>query len=284
MVGSSFSRRLSEFVGVLLFASALIWLIALTTYAPTDPVWFFSAGGPATPANFAGRVGAFLAELSYQVLGYAAYLVPAIVAIIGWHYFWCRPIDAMYTKLVGATLLFICIASFLSLAFVRVEIAGTTMLAGGSAGAWVAGWLAEYLNRTGSIIFILTLLFLAIILSTQFSFGRVFAAIWTTATGWLASGLARFRDWRAERRRERKRQQVLRKHLDKTPSPEAKVAALAKVLATAPVKAAGLPTPEAAPKPRRRVLPPAIRPETPSWSTPSLPLAESGLQVPSRAA
>ena len=37
--------------------------------------------------------------------------------------------------------------------------------------------LAEYLNRTGSIILILTLLFLAIILSTQFSFGRLFAAL-----------------------------------------------------------------------------------------------------------
>lgn len=273
MAGSFVSRRLSEFVGVVLFASALIWLIALSTYAPTDPVWFFNAGGPDTPANFAGRVGSFLAELSYQLLGYAAYLIPAVLAIIGWHYFWCRRIDAMYTKLVGATLLFTCFASFLSLAFVRVEIAGTTMLAGGSAGAWLAGWLAEYLNRTGSIIFILTLLFLAVILSTQFSFGRVFAAVWTTATGQLSNIVARFRDWRAERRRERTRRQVLRKHLDKTPSPEAKAAALAKALATAPAKAARTQTPEPTPKPRRQATPPGIRRDVPSWSAPTLPLS-----------
>ena len=44
-------------------------------------------------------------------------------------------------------------------------------------GAALASVLAEYLNRTGSIILILTLLFLALILSTQFSFGRLFAAI-----------------------------------------------------------------------------------------------------------
>ena len=37
--------------------------------------------------------------------------------------------------------------------------------------------LAAYLNRTGSIILILTLLFLGIILSTQFSLGRLFAAL-----------------------------------------------------------------------------------------------------------
>src|SRR4029450_22755 len=69
VAGSTLSRRISEFAGVALFAAALIWLIALATYEPTDPVWFFSAGSGAQPVNFAGRVGAFLAELSFQLLG-----------------------------------------------------------------------------------------------------------------------------------------------------------------------------------------------------------------------
>ena len=72
--GSALSRRVSEVVGVALFAVALIWLIALASYDPNDPVWFFSTGTHDAPANFAGRVGAFLAELSFQLLGYA--LVP----------------------------------------------------------------------------------------------------------------------------------------------------------------------------------------------------------------
>ena len=41
---SALSRRVSEVVGVALFAAALIWLIALATYDPNDPAWFFSAG------------------------------------------------------------------------------------------------------------------------------------------------------------------------------------------------------------------------------------------------
>ena len=66
------SRRVSEFVGVALFAAALIWIIALASYDPNDPVWFFSTGAPgATVNNFAGRVGAFLGELSFQLFGYA---------------------------------------------------------------------------------------------------------------------------------------------------------------------------------------------------------------------
>ena len=70
------SRRISEFVGVALFALALIWLIALVTYEPTDPVWFFTTDAAHPPANFVGRVGAFLSELSFQLFGYASYLLP----------------------------------------------------------------------------------------------------------------------------------------------------------------------------------------------------------------
>ncbi|MEP6918028.1 MAG: DNA translocase FtsK 4TM domain-containing protein, partial [Acidobacteriota bacterium] len=69
MAGSALSRRLSEFVGVALFALALIWVIALASYSASDPVWFFNTGSGHAPANFAGRIGAFVAELSYQLLG-----------------------------------------------------------------------------------------------------------------------------------------------------------------------------------------------------------------------
>ena len=77
MPQSTLSRRISEFLGVALFALALIWLIALVTYEPTDPVWFFTTDAVHPPANFVGRVGAFLSELSFQLLGYGAYLIPA---------------------------------------------------------------------------------------------------------------------------------------------------------------------------------------------------------------
>ena len=59
MSRSKVSRRLREFVGVALFAATVIWIIALVSYEPGDPVWFFSAGAVGAPANFAGRVGAF---------------------------------------------------------------------------------------------------------------------------------------------------------------------------------------------------------------------------------
>ncbi len=217
VAGSTVSRRVSEFFGVALFAAALIWLISLATYEPTDPVWFFSAGSGATPANFAGRVGAFAAELSFQLFGYASYLIPAVLVFIGWHYFWCRALDAAYTKLIGVFLLLGCISSLLSLTFGSVDVSGRPFRSGGYLGEWLAAFMAEYLNRTGSIIVILTLLFLAIVLSTQFSLGRMFSS--ATAVG--RRGTTRFADtfrgWIDERRRRRQRRIVAAKLAKRAP-------------------------------------------------------------------
>jgi len=212
---SALSRRLSEVVGVALFALSLIWLIALVSYSASDPVWFFNTGSDGPPANFAGRIGAFLAELSYQVVGYAAYLAPVVVAAVGWHYFWCRVLDAPYTKAFGGALLCGCTAAFLALAFGSVDVAGKEFRAGGYLGTMLSGFLAEYLNRTGSIILILTLLFLALILSTQFSFGRLFGFVGSMIVDQWASLIGAIRARRDEKQREKQRQDVLRKHIEK---------------------------------------------------------------------
>ena len=217
MASSALSRRVSEFLGVALFAAALIWLISLASYSAADPVWFFNTGSELPPGNFAGRIGAFAGELSYQMLGYSAYLIPLVLLVIGWNYFWCRTMDAAYTKLMGAVLLFACISSFLSLAFGALDVGGKEFRAGGFVGDRLAAFLAEYLNRTGSIILILTLLFAAIILSTQFSFGRLFSSLSQLGQERLAAMRAAFEQRRDEKQREKQRQEVLKKHLGKEP-------------------------------------------------------------------
>lgn len=215
MASSALSRRVSEFLGVVLFAVALIWLVSLASYSASDPVWFFNTGSELAPANFAGRIGAFVAELSFQLLGYAAYLGPLVLVVIGWHYFWCRAVDAAYTKVAGALLLFGCVSSFLSLAFGHLDVGGKEFRAGGFIGDRLAAVLAEYLNRTGSIILILTLLFAAIILSTQFSFGRLFSVLAQMASERWAGMRAAMAQRRDEKERQKQRQEVLKKHLAK---------------------------------------------------------------------
>jgi DNA segregation ATPase FtsK/SpoIIIE, S-DNA-T family len=215
MPQSTLSRRISEFLGVALFALALIWLIALVTYEPTDPVWFFTTDALHPPANFVGRVGAFLSELSFQLLGYGAYLIPAALAWAGWYYFWCQPFDAIYTKGFGIMLLLACSSAFLSLVFGSADVSGKTFEAGGSIGAWLAAWSAEYFNRTGSIIVILTFIVLSVILSTQFSFGRMFATASQGSRDFSARSLGFLRGWLEDRRKQKQRQEVIAKHTRK---------------------------------------------------------------------
>jgi S-DNA-T family DNA segregation ATPase FtsK/SpoIIIE len=222
--GSKVSHRVSEFVGVALFAAALIWIIALASYEPSDPVWFFSTSAHAAPANFAGRVGAFLAELSFQLFGYASYLTPAVLVIIGWNCFWCRSLDAAGTKTIGAGLLFACISAFLSLVFGTLEVSGKAFRAGGYAGEFLANEMSEYLNRTGSVIVILTLIFLSIIISTQFSFGRFFGAVLEAVHRGAAQAIDSLHEWRDERRRAKQRREVIAKHTRKAAVVEASAA------------------------------------------------------------
>jgi DNA segregation ATPase FtsK/SpoIIIE, S-DNA-T family len=223
VAGSTVSRRVSEFVGVALFAAALIWIIALASYDAKDPVWFFNAGRAAPIANFAGRVGAFVSELSFQLFGYASYVIPALLVITGWNYFWCRTLEAAGTKATGAVLLLTCLSTFLGLVFGVVELAGKPFQAGGYIGDRLAGVLSDYLNRTGSIIVILTLIFLSLIVSTQLSFGRLFSALMRAIAGGTRRGFQSLQEWREERRRERQRRDVIAKHTKHgAPAPEVK--------------------------------------------------------------
>ena len=218
MSTSTFSRRVSEFIGVALFALALIWLIALVTYDASDPVWYFTTATTHAPANFVGPVGAFLSELSFQSFGYAAYLLPALIGVIGWHYFWCQTPDAKYTMLTGVTLLFACMSALLSSVFGPANPADNALEPGGSIGAALAGFLSSYFSRTGSLIVLLSLMMMSVILSTQFSFGRMFAAASSGSRDLSARGVGRFRGWLDDRRKEKARREVVAKHTAKAPA------------------------------------------------------------------
>ncbi len=208
MSQSTLSRWLSEFFGVGLFAAAAFSFVALATYDPADPVWFFSTGAQETPVNFAGRVGAFVAELFFQLVGFGAFLLPLVLLALGWHYFWCRPVEGPYARAVGLGLTLACASSFLALAFSAFDTVERPFAAGGYLGGWITGLLDEYLNRTGSIILILTVLFLAVLLLTQVSFGqllsRSFAGIGRSGAALRDAAAAAWRD-RRERARGRRR-------------------------------------------------------------------------------
>ncbi|OFW17447.1 MAG: hypothetical protein A3F70_13615 [Acidobacteria bacterium RIFCSPLOWO2_12_FULL_67_14] len=269
MSDSTLSRRVSEFAGVALFALALIWLIALVTYEPTDPVWFFTTDAGQPPANFVGRVGAFLAELSFQLFGYTSYLLPGAIATAGWHYFWCQPPVAAYTKLVGMGFFFGCSSAFLSLILGSVEVggpstalgAGQMFHAGGSVGNWVGAAFSEYLNRTGSIIALMTLMTLSVIVSTHFSFGSMFARASQESRDLSARSVGWVRLWIERQRKNRERRASIAKAARKAEAAGARTETTARSVA---VKGPDSPSP----RPAERQAPPVVARKAPEPAAP----------------
>jgi DNA segregation ATPase FtsK/SpoIIIE, S-DNA-T family len=222
MASDKRSTRLAEFFGLISFALALLVLISLATYRPTDPALFFKAGAVGPARNFIGPVGAFVAELLVpQLFGMAAMLLPLVLGVTGWKLFWCKPIDAPYTKVSGLFLLLLSLTAFLALAFSTVTIEGEAVRAGGAVGALLSAMLEGTFGRTGAFIVLGTALFVSVILSTQFSFAAFLKAVGEVVgkrTQSLRTAWAHFRE---TRRKEKMRQEVIKKHSQKDKDPAA---------------------------------------------------------------
>jgi DNA segregation ATPase FtsK/SpoIIIE, S-DNA-T family len=207
------SRRGTEFLGLVAFAVALMLLIALATFDPRDPAPFFRAGASGPARNFIGPFGAFLAELLIpQLFGIAALLVPLELGLLGWKLFWCRPIEAPYTKAFGSALLLLSLTGVLALAFGTVTFEGEPVRAGGAFGELVAALLVADFSRTGAFIVVATSLFGALILSTQFSFSALLRGVGGRLLGRVQALQTAWAHYREVRRKERMRREVIRKH------------------------------------------------------------------------
>jgi S-DNA-T family DNA segregation ATPase FtsK/SpoIIIE len=207
------SHRGAELLGLAAFALALMLLIALATFDPRDPAPFFRAGAEDAARNFIGPFGAFLAELLIpQLFGLSALLVPIALGLVGWKLFWCRPIEAPYTKAVGNVMVLLSLAALLSLAFGTVSFEGEPVRAGGATGELIASLLLADFGRAGAYIVAATTLFGAFILSTQFSFSAVLAGTGARVGERVRALRTAFTHYRESRRKERMRREVIRKH------------------------------------------------------------------------
>ncbi|HEY7923546.1 MAG TPA: DNA translocase FtsK 4TM domain-containing protein [Vicinamibacteria bacterium] len=207
------SNRGAELLGLVAFALALMLLIALATFDPHDPAPFFKAGADGSARNFIGPFGAFLAEMLIpQLFGVAALLLPLALGLAGWKLFWCRPIEAPYTKAVGNVCLLLMLAALLALSFGTVPFEGEPVRAGGATGELLAALLIADFGRTGAYIVAATGLFVALILSTQFSFSALLKGTGGRLGGRLRALQTAFTHYRESRRKEKMRREVIRKH------------------------------------------------------------------------
>jgi S-DNA-T family DNA segregation ATPase FtsK/SpoIIIE len=143
------ARVRAELVGLGLGIGSVFLLLALFSYSTADPSGNLSVGA-AVPQNLGGLVGAWAADWLYQLLGYAAYLIPLALGVYAVRYMIWRPVASPGWAAVGYAVLVLACAGTLSLGAGRVRIDRLAVSAGGFVGQSVSGGLSRYFNRSGA--------------------------------------------------------------------------------------------------------------------------------------
>lgn len=210
------NKRLNELIGFLCVTVAVLTALALISYSPRDAAWNVSANGAdsASTNNWIGPAGAYASDLLFQVFGFAAFLLPMALAVLGWRWLKNRPIQSQVPALVGYALMLLALPSLLTL-WHFPDVRGTVP-PGGMLGSLVSGGLRSGFNPIGANLVAFALMLTALFMTTRFSFSGAHA--WASGPkgpigaveklGILQRVQARWHAWRGTREQERLRKRL----------------------------------------------------------------------------
>ena len=210
------NKRLNELVGFLCITVAVLLALSLISYNPHDPAFNVSAAsvGENVVRNWIGPVGSYAADLGFQAFGFAAFLLPLALGILGYNWFRSQAVDSQWATLVGYGLLLLSLPSLLSM--IHFPDVRGAIPAGGLLGSAVSHGLQSGFNFWGALLVAIALFIVALFLTTSFSFSGAHA--WATNAkgpvgkagkpGILQRAKARWEAWRDEREEERMRREV----------------------------------------------------------------------------
>jgi DNA segregation ATPase FtsK/SpoIIIE, S-DNA-T family len=210
------NKRLNELVGFLCLTAAVLLALSLISYNPHDPAFNVSAASVVeNPVrNWIGPVGSYTADLGFQVFGFAAFLLPLALGILGYNWFRSQAVDSQWATLVGYGLLLLSLPSLLSM--IHFPDVRGAIPPGGVLGSAISHGLQSGFNFWGALLVAMALLIVALFLTTSFSFSGAHA--WASGSkgglgkvakvGILQRTRARWEAWRDEREEERMRREV----------------------------------------------------------------------------
>jgi S-DNA-T family DNA segregation ATPase FtsK/SpoIIIE len=193
------NRRLNEIIGMVVLVSAVLLLLALATYTPSDPsfdtVGHYVTGRPAH--NWTGMVGAYLADAMLQLIGVAAFFLPLVLGRLGICWMRSRPAGSPLAKTIG-------LGMWVVFAPAAIALLPGSMLwrnslpVEGTLGRLLADFMVHYLNLPGAAIVLTLMVAVSLYLATTFTFNT--AREWATARFGF---LQRLWEWWSERRNRR---------------------------------------------------------------------------------
>jgi len=209
------NRRVNEVTGMLLLVAASLLFLALASYCPTDPS-FNTVGGYAAGRqahNWTGLIGASISDILLQTEGVAAFMLPLMLGAVGWTWLRSRPAGSPAAKASGVLLYLIFAPAVFGLLPSHLRWMHALPLEGVT-GRLLVDSLVHYLNFPGAAIVTVSMVVIALYLSTTFSF--------STAQEWLAIRFAftlawrdRWRNWRAAKARARAAAQAVQPVVEK---------------------------------------------------------------------
>ncbi|MBI3574924.1 MAG: DNA translocase FtsK 4TM domain-containing protein [Gammaproteobacteria bacterium] len=220
-------RLLREAALYVLGAIAIYLLVSLWTYQPSDPSWSYR-GPSRTVQNAGGWVGAWVADVMLSLFGYVAYLLPIMVALLGWRIFEHRkdeiPLSRKHRIIVGTGFVLALIGAC-GLASLHYAKSGQPFASGGWLGNTAGAGLVSAFSFTGATLFLLALFLSGATLTTGLSWlklmdrlGRLGVDGVQRAREFISAQMDRFIGMRARKQR-REVVEEDKKVLEKHPAP-----------------------------------------------------------------
>jgi S-DNA-T family DNA segregation ATPase FtsK/SpoIIIE len=216
------NHRLNELIGFVGMTIAILMALALISYSPHDPSFNVSADAPDlhSARNWIGPVGAYGADLLFQGFGYAAFLLPIGMFVVGTRWFRSELLESPVIKIVGYSLLVMMLPAMLTLWQIP-EVRGA-IPPGGLLGHLVSTGLLAGFNTVGANLVALAIFFVALFLTTKFSFLETHETLRGPLSKLNLIGplKERFAIWREEREERRMQERLAEiKSLGRPPIP-----------------------------------------------------------------
>lgn len=147
----------NDVVAIIVGALALLVLLSLLTSSATDRSFISTGNGAASTRNWVGVVGANIAAVCFSALGWTAYFLPVLIALIAWRIFQSDTLMPRASRVAGFV-------------FFVVSLAGLTSLFGGygaMVGEAVAQGIAYFIGKIGAGILLGAIFAASVVLVTN---------------------------------------------------------------------------------------------------------------------
>ena len=155
-----------DFFGVVALAFTVFGFMALNSFSPTDPSFNKSVTGM-NVTNSGGMVGAYLADGLVRIFGSGSFFLPIITAVFGWALIRGKQVQN-WSLIIGSGALFLIgLCSLLAIQFKVDPFFGKAVPVGGLIGDGLSGFLITWLNPSGAVLVLITLLFISFMIMTR---------------------------------------------------------------------------------------------------------------------